>query len=140
MQNVLQKSFITDIYWVLKLSARQCDYFDLLNLTAMKFCTANMLQGDSMPIQSLITQWIWNYYWRESSCGKRKRTSQIVGLKNVSRNRRERCLCTFSLFQLVLHLLGFNICWFYPWLFVKLFPTYFLLLFVRASLTNLEIK
>ena len=42
-----------------------------------------------------------------------------VGSENFSRKRRVHLY--FSLFQLVLDLLGYYICWSYPWLFVTIF-------------------
>ena len=52
---------------------------------------------------------------------RKKKASKQVSWENFSKKRRERCFCTFSLFQLVLLLLGYNICWFFPRLLQKMF-------------------
>ena len=91
--------------------------FVALNLEAMRFCTANLLQSNNIPIQIfLIMQQSWNGYWRGISyClsfnkenekkERKKKATEQVDYENFSKKSRETCFCTFLLFQLVFHLL-----------------------------------
>ena len=46
--------------------------------------------------------------------GEREESLKKSWLEFYKKEKEERCFCAFALSPLVLHLLGYNVCWFYP--------------------------